>query len=106
MSYASVALDFVTNLRPAEKFEEFHRLNPLVADLLEGMANELIKRGRKKVGIKMLMEVARWSYQMDTDDPSSDFKINNNYAPYYARLLIERHPNWESVFELRTIRSN
>jgi len=104
--YESLAFDFVSNLRPAEKFEEFHRLNPLVADLLESMAEELIQKGRKKIGIKMLMEVARWNYQINTEDPNSDFKINNNYAPYYSRLLIERRPEWGDVFELRHLRSN
>jgi hypothetical protein len=62
-------------------------------------------KGRRKVGIKMLMEVLRWNYQMQTQDPNSDFKINNNYAPYYARLLIQNNPTWADVFELRTIRS-
>lgn len=99
-------MDFSTELRPAEKFEQFHKLNPQVALSLENMAQDLIRRGRKRVGIKMLLEVLRWNYQMKTDDPNSDFKINNNYAPYYARLLIERHPTWADVFELRMIRSN
>ena len=97
--------DLFDVVRPADKFDEFHRLNPQVADILEDMADELISRGRNRVGIKMLMEVLRWNYQMKTDDPNSDFKINNNYAPYYARLLIERNPKWADVFELRTIRS-
>ena len=99
-------LNFDAKLRPAEQFEQFHKLNPQVATALEEMASELIQRGRKKVGIKMLMEVLRWNYQMKTDDPNSDFKLNNNYAPYYARLLIERHPDWTDIFELRQIRSN
>jgi len=89
-----------------DKFIEFHKLNPQVADTLEDMADELISRGRNRVGIKMLMEVLRWNYQMKTDDPNSDFKLNNNYAPWYARLLIERHPNWADVFELRMMRRN
>lgn len=99
------AFDFTQAITPAEKFDEYHRLNPQVANALEQMAYDLIKRGRRKIGIKMLMEVLRWNYQMKTDDPNSDFKINNNYAPYYARLLIARNPQWADVFELRTIRS-
>jgi hypothetical protein len=53
----------------------------------------------------MLLEVLRWNYYMKTDDPNSDFKINNNYAPYYARLLIEKHPEWSDLFQLREMRS-
>jgi len=97
--------DFFGALRPADKFEQFHYLNPQVFLALESMAYDLIQRGRKRIGIKMLMEVLRWNYQMETDDPNSDFKINNNYAPHYSRLLIERHPEWASVFELRQLRS-
>jgi hypothetical protein len=70
------------------------------------MTRELVNRGRGKIGIKMLFEVLRWNYYMTTSDPNSDFKINNNYAPYYARLILERHPEWDGIFELRSIRSN
>lgn len=101
----STQYDLFSELRPAQKFEEFHRLNPQVATALEQMTRELVQRGRRRIGIKMLFEVLRWNYFMETSDPNSDFKINNNYAPYYSRLLIERHPEWADVFELRTIRS-
>lgn len=102
----AVQFDLFSQVRPAEKFEEFHRLNPQVITALEQMTRDLVNRGRRKIGIKMLFEVLRWNYYMETSDPNSDFKINNNYAPYYARLIIERNPQWEDVFELRTIRSN
>lgn len=98
-------LDFTTELTPAERFTEFHSRNPQVYQALEDMAFQLVKRGRKKIGINMLLEVLRWNYYMKTDDPNSDFKINNNYAPYYSRLLIENNPDWANVFELRKIRS-
>ena len=91
------SFDFTQAITPADKFEEYHRLNPQVCSALEQMARDLINKGRRKVGIKMLMEVLRWNYQMKTED--------NNYAPYYARLLIERNPQWADVFELRAIRS-
>jgi len=93
-------------ISPADKFEEFNRLNPQVYGALESMTREMVNRGRHKIGIKMLFEVLRWNYYMKTDDPNSDFKINNNYAPYYSRLIIANNPTWEKVFELREIRSN
>ena len=68
------------------------------------MTAELVNRGRRRIGINMLFEVLRWNYYMETDDPNSDFKINNNYAPYYSRLIIDENPQWANVFELRTIR--
>ena len=105
-NFGLLELDFDIELTPAEKFERFHELNPQVFNALESMTRELTNRGRKRIGIKMLFEVLRWNYYMETSDPNSDFKINNNYAPYYSRLLIDKHPEWADVFELRTIRSN
>jgi len=104
-NFGLLELDFDIELTPAEKFERFHELNPQVFSALEKMTTELTNRGRKRIGIKMLFEVLRWNYYMETNDPNSDFKINNNYAPYYSRLLIDKHPEWANVFELRTIRS-
>lgn len=105
-SFHYMELDFSGVITSADKFEEFHRLNPQVYSTLESMTRELVNRGRGKIGIKMLFEVLRWNYYMSTNDPNSDFKINNNYAPYYARLILENHPEWDGIFELRTIRSN
>lgn len=105
-SFHNLELDLTGVIAPADKFEEFHRLNPQVLVTLESMTREMVNRGRGKIGIKMLFEVLRWNYYMNTNDPNSDFKINNNYAPYYARLILERHPEWDGIFELRTIRSN
>ena len=98
-------LDFSTELTPAERFVQFHTNNPQVYSALKSMTAELVNRGRRRIGINMLFEVLRWNYYMETSDPNSDFKINNNYAPYYARLIIDENPQWEKVFELRTIRS-
>ena len=92
----------LTNL---DKFLEFHNANPQVYVALEDMTNQLLLRGRRKIGIGFLCEVLRWNHFMSTDDPNSDFKINNNYRAHYARLLIQRNPSWADVFELRTIRS-
>ncbi len=47
-------LDFSTELTPAERFEEFNRRNPQVYSALESMAREMVNRGRRKIGIKML----------------------------------------------------
>ena len=52
-----VELDFSTELTPAQRFEEFNSRNPQVYQALEDMAFQLVKRGRKKIGINMLLEV-------------------------------------------------
>ena len=39
------------------------------------------------------------------DDPNSQFKINNNYAAHYARLMLNQRPEWKTFIEIREIRS-
>lgn len=105
-SFHYMELDLTGVITPADRFEEYHKLNPQVYTALESMTRQLVNRGRTKIGIKMLFEVLRWEYYMNTNDPNSDFKINNNYAPYYARLLLQKHPEWDGIFELRAIRNS
>jgi hypothetical protein len=88
-----------------DQFEEFHRTNPWVFDALVRLARDLRSRGRKRIGMKMLFEVLRWEYLMKTDDPSSDFKLNNNYHSRYARLIANTVPDLVDAFETRTLKA-
>ena len=99
------AFDFTKPLTRAEKFEDFHAHNPQVFAELEKLAQVMIQKGRKKIGIGLLFEVLRWEFYMNTDDPNSEFKLNNNYRSHYARLLIERNPELTDALELRHLRS-
>lgn len=89
----------------AEAFMEFHRANPWVYDALVELARDLVRRGRRRIGIGMLFEVLRWHYQRATDDPSSDFRLNNNYRSRYARLIMATEPDLSRAFHTRRLRS-
>ena len=99
------AFDFTKPLTRAEKFEDFHAHNPQVFAELEKLAQVMIAKGRKKIGIGLLFEVLRWEFYMNTDDPNSEFKLNNDYRSHYSRLLIERNPEMANVLELRRLRA-
>ena len=86
-----------------DKFNAFNSRNPKVLAELERMANQLILRGRKRISTKMLFENLRYDFYMTTDDPDSEFRLNNNMTPYYARLMIQRHPDWDGLFQLREV---
>jgi hypothetical protein len=88
-----------------ERFEQFHQVNPWVYDALVRLAYELQQRGRRRIGVGLLFEVLRWQHAMATTDPSSEFKLCNDYASRYARLIVNNHPDLESVFELRRLRT-
>lgn len=86
------------------RFEAFHRLNPWVLRALETLTADYLNRGAKRVGIGMLFEVLRWQYATATE--GDEFRLNNNFRSRYVRLLIERHPQWESAFEVRALRTD
>lgn len=104
-------LPFPTLVAPAcargaslqERFEAFHQANPWVLVELERMTGELVAAGRGRVGIGMLFEVLRWEHHRRTT--GVEFKLNNSHRSRYVRLIVERHPEWRDVFELRGLRA-
>ena len=87
-----------------QSFTEFHESNPDVYRALERLALQMWERGRRRIGIGMLFEVLRWDYYLQTNDPNSDLKLNNNYRAYYARLLMSNHPEWVGLFKTKKVK--
>ncbi len=97
-------VDLFTGHTPAEKkFLEFHEANPNVYKQLVGMAKQLKAQGHARAGIQMLFEVLRWKTMLKTTD--SDFKINNNYAGRYSRMIMEEYPELDGFFEIRQLKT-
>ena len=84
-----------------EQFVAFHRENPQVYTALRELALDLNDQGHGKWSINGLFEVLRWRHAMMVSDPHSDFKLNNNYRAFYARLLMAQEPVLDGFFELR-----
>lgn len=84
----------------AERFEQFHGDNPHVYETLVRLAREwVVATGQHKLGTKALFERARWELAIATSDP--DYKLNNNYTAYYARLIMLLNQDLAQLFELR-----
>jgi hypothetical protein len=83
----------------AERFAAFHAANPHVADALERLAEQWLAAGNRKVGMKSLAERLRWEAGIRTT--GSAWRINNSHVAFYARLLIERRPEWADCIETR-----
>ena len=86
------------------EFKMFHRDNPHVYVELVRLAREAVSRGHKRIGVKMLWEVLRWHFWLNTKT-DDDFTLNNNYTSRYARLIMATEADLRSVFELRMLRS-
>lgn len=86
---------------PYERFLAFHRANPHIYRRLEALAQQMVDRGRSRIGIRMLWETLRWDYSVSVASDDAIAKLNNNYTPFYARMLLEVHPDWHGLFQLR-----
>ena len=85
-----------------DKFRAFHDANPWVADELEKLADVEYRHGDGRIGIKYLIEVLRWNYRRATT--GQPFRIDNDFTSRYARLLVDRRPEFADLFETRTLR--
>jgi hypothetical protein len=82
-----------------EQFHAFDASNPHVYHALDLMAARRLAAGATRVSLKNLFEDLRRQL------PHGVIGLNNNCTALYARLLIEDHPHWAGVFELRRRRS-
>jgi len=94
----------VTALRADEmnesyaRFEHFHLRNPEVYETLVHYAREAKAHGRK-VGIRAVWERMRWSLEVEHDP--GDYKMNDHYTRYYARMIMSRETDLRGFFETR-----
>ena len=83
-----------------QRFDEYHQMNPHVYDLVKHYAMEAIMAGHKHYGMQSVIERIRWHSKIESTDP--DFKINNNHAPFYARMFNAEFPQFGEFFRTRT----
>jgi len=80
-------------------FEAFHAENPHVYEWFDHFTREMIRKGCKRGSASLVAERIRWETTVETvGDP---LKINNNYRCLYARLWMERNPEYEGFFKTR-----
>lgn len=84
----------------AQRAAEFHAANPGVYKTLVFYARQAKGYGRGRIGIELLWNRMRWDYMVKTDH-DGDFKMNQNYKAWYARLIMQQEPDLEGIFETR-----
>lgn len=96
------ALPFAPTIQ--QRFEAFHAQHPEVYDKLVDLARMVRRRGLSHYSVYALYNRVRWHFTIERD-MGEDFKLNNNYQPYYARLIMAEHPDLAGLFELRELRA-
>lgn len=86
-----------------QRFEEFHRLNVHVAEIIRQLALQMWRRGAKHGSMKMIFEICRWQYALQTQ--GSDWKLDNSLTAPYARYIMDTTPALQGFFETRQLKS-
>lgn len=81
------------------RFEKFHRENPEVWKLFKRFAEDAISAGLRTLSANFLFERIRWETSVVTK--GDNYKVNDHYRPYYARLWNRTHPASVAKFNTR-----
>jgi len=81
----------------------WHKQNPHVYELFKRFTYDVIRRGHHHYSSKAIFERIRWHTEIETD--GEEFKMSNNYTPYYARLFMHDHPQHAEFFRTKSLRS-
>jgi hypothetical protein len=102
--FSFVDVAYGDKLTLQDKFWQFHYMNPWVYDELIRLARYAKAQGRRKIGMKMLVERLRWSFEIETNS-TEQWKLNNSYTSFYARHIMASCPDLEGFFETRELRA-
>ena len=83
-------------------FLDYHHKFPEVFSLFRDICVRLYKRGVRHYGARCVMEVVR--YESTIRSEGQPWKINNNFIPFYARLLMMQDQRFAQFFEIRESR--
>lgn len=87
----------------AERFADFHDLNPAVYKAIVEIARVMQGRGIHKMGIALIFERLRWLHFIDTRG-AEGFKLSNDFRAEYARLIMQQEKDLAGLFEVRELR--
>lgn len=82
-----------------EAFYAFHEQNPRVYELIIQFARQKKSQGFAHYGIKSIWERVRWEMPITTE--GDEFKLNNNYTAFYARMVMRDCPDLRGFFRTR-----
>jgi len=88
---------------PMEDWKAFlvwHRENPSVWEYFEKFSLELINQGISECGSITILGRVRYECLIEQ---RGEFKVNNNYAPMYSRVFVQKYPNHSGFFKFRGI---
>lgn len=84
-----------------KEFLQYHQTHPHLYEAFKTVAFDALNIGFKNYGAKGIFEIIRWKRAERGD---GEFKINNNYAPLFARLFVNEYPQYADFFRFKKSR--
>ena len=81
------------------EFKTFHSKNPEVYELFKTFTFRAINAGHIRLSSEMIINRIRWETSVETTD--KDYKINNDYKPFYSRMFMYEYPKYKNFFATR-----
>lgn len=82
---------------------KYMRQNPAIWQQFCKFTWELVNAGCTRFGVALIFERIRYETKLRGVGEGEEFKINNNYRPYFARRFMKENPEAGEVFELRKV---
>lgn len=98
------------------QFLEFHKANPSIYRRIVEICDFLHRSGYNHYSMATILHVLRYEHDtagdvlrhsrhafepVQTTEGVKRVKMNNNHAPYYARLVMQEFPRFRGMFDLR-----
>lgn len=83
------------------KFVKYHMKYPQIWRAFKSKGQELWESGCRHFGSAAIIQSIRFDTAVQT---GGDFKINNNYSPFYARMFEIKYPATKGFFEKRGLK--
>lgn len=87
-----------------EKFLDYHKSYPNVYENFKKLTFKAIRNKHKHFSARGLFQVMR--FKMGGEIKKDGFKYNNNFTPFYVRLIEKDHPELKGFFEKRSSKAD
>ena len=87
-----------------EQAIDFITKHPKAWALFVSFTFEAINKGFETYSAYAICERMRWEMTFFSEAPT-EFKLNNNYRPYFARWFMQTYPQFDGFFRLRKLTS-
>ena len=83
------------------RFNLFHSKNPGVYNKFCDYALQAGSK-RKRYSARFIVGLIRWNEDIETEDKTSVFKINDHFARFYGQMFEKQYPQYKGLFERRS----